>query len=111
MSFAGPGDAPDESDGRRIRRPRIARPAQQRVRHRVDGKERERQQVILHLLTLYLPPMNQFPFGGSVAQSENHADGCFHFYGIIVELVRPVAPGLHGIVGSLLQHHRPIFNF
>jgi len=40
----------------------------------------------------------------SSVQPEDHVDGGFHFHRLIVQQVRPVAPGADGIERGLLQH-------
>jgi len=42
----------------------------------------------------------------SASQTENHVDGGFHFYRIVVQKIGSVAPRLHCIQRSLLQHRR-----
>jgi hypothetical protein len=55
-----------------------------------------------------LPPKaEREPKCSSSTQGEDHVDRGLHFHRLVVEQVGPVAPGLDGIHGGLLQHGRP----
>src|SRR5208337_5134881 len=46
----------------------------------------------------------------STAQIEDYVDRGFDFDGLVVEQVRLVTPGSHGVQRGLLQHYRAAYN-